>query len=60
MRLSQQQLQVVKLLEMPIAELEQQVKEELMGNPALEEGRKSDVEDDAPARDDSRRQVGRR
>ena len=53
MRLSQQQLQVVKLLEMPIAELEQQVKEELMGNPALEEGRKSDVEDDAPASTDT-------
>lgn len=38
LRLSQQQLQLVKLLEMPIAEFEQQVKKELMDNPALEEG----------------------
>ena len=30
LRLSQQQLQLVKLLEMPIAEFEQQVKKELM------------------------------
>lgn len=36
MRLSQQQLQVVKLLEMPLAEFEQQVKKELIENPALE------------------------
>ncbi len=38
LRLSQQQLQLVRLLEMPIAEFEQQVKKELMDNPALEEG----------------------
>ena len=38
LHLSQQQLQLVKLLEMPIAEFEQQVKKELMDNPALEEG----------------------
>ena len=38
LRLSQQQLQLVKLLEMPIAEFEEQVKKELMENPALEEG----------------------
>jgi len=36
LRLSQQQLQLVRLLEMPIAEFEQQVKKELMDNPALE------------------------
>lgn len=53
MRLSQQQLQVVKLLEMPIAELEQQVREELMGNPALEEGGKSDADDVASVDDTS-------
>lgn len=53
MRLSQQQLQVVKLLEMPIAELEQQVREELMGNPALEEGGKNDVDDVASVDDAS-------
>ena len=38
LRLSQQQLQLVRMLEMPIAEFEQQVKKELMENPALEEG----------------------
>ena len=38
LRLSLQQLQLVKLLEMPIAEFEQQVKQEMMDNPALEEG----------------------
>ncbi len=38
LRLSQQQLQAVRLLEMPIAEFEQQVKKELVDNPALEEG----------------------
>ncbi|MDE5999525.1 MAG: RNA polymerase factor sigma-54 [Bacteroidaceae bacterium] len=52
LRLSQQQLQLVKLLEMPIAEFEQQVKKELMENPALEEGTplndsKEDVVDSA-------------
>ncbi len=52
LRLSQQQLQLVKLLEMPIAEFEQQVKKELMENPALEEGAplddsKEDVVDSA-------------
>lgn len=38
LRLSQQQLQLVRLLEMPIAEFEQQVKKEMIDNPALEEG----------------------
>lgn len=38
LRLSQQQLQLVRLLEMPIAEFEQQIKKEMMENPALEEG----------------------
>ena len=42
LRLSQQQLQLVRLLEMPIAEFEQQVKKELMDNPALEEGASGD------------------
>lgn len=43
LRLSQQQLQVVKLLEMPIAEFEQQVNKELIENPALE---RNDGDDD--------------
>lgn len=43
LRLSMQQLQLVRLLEMPIAELEQQVKKEMMDNPALEEGASGDA-----------------
>ena len=46
LRLSQQQLQLVKLLEMPIAEFEQQVKKELMDNPALEDGAGEEKEND--------------
>ena len=38
MHLSPQQLMLVKLLEMPIAELEQHVREEVIDNVALEEG----------------------
>ena len=38
LHLSLQQLQLVKLLEMPLAEFEQEVKKEVMDNPALEEG----------------------
>lgn len=45
LRLSQQQLQVVRLLEMPIAEFEQQVKKEMMDNPALEEGGTDDYDE---------------
>lgn len=49
LRLSQQQLQLVKLLEMPIAEFEQQVKKELMDNPALEDGVGEEKENDSDA-----------
>ena len=49
LRLSQQQLQFVKLLEMPIAEFEQQVKKELMDNPALEDGVGEEKENDSDA-----------
>lgn len=45
LRLSQQQLQAVRLLEMPIAEFEQQVKKELVDNPALEEGAPEERDD---------------
>ncbi len=44
LRLSQQQLQVVKLLEMPIAEFEQQVKKEMIENPALESASSGSVD----------------
>ena len=47
-RLTQQQLAVVRMLEMPIAELEEKVKDELNDNPALEKS--NDDIDDNPDR----------
>jgi len=43
-KLSPQQIQLIKLLEIPTMELEQRIKEELEVNPALEEGRDKDEE----------------
>ncbi len=45
-KLSPQQIQFIKLLQIPTAELETRVEQELEANPALEEGRN---EDDSPA-----------
>ena len=47
-KLSPQQIQLMKLLQVPTMELEQRIKEEIEENPALEEGReeKEDVQDD--------------
>jgi RNA polymerase sigma-54 factor len=45
-RLSPQQIQVVKLLELPTVEMEDRVKNELEENPALEEGKESTEEQD--------------
>ena len=39
LRLSPQQLQLVKLIEMPVNELEEHIKNEVIDNVALEEGR---------------------
>ncbi|GIV31522.1 MAG: RNA polymerase sigma-54 factor [Saprospiraceae bacterium] len=44
-KLSPQQIQLMKLLQIPTAMLDQRIKEELEANPALEEG---DSEDDEP------------
>lgn len=44
-KLSPQQIQMMKLLQVPAAMLEQRIKEELESNPALEEGRDEDEED---------------
>ncbi|RMF28448.1 MAG: RNA polymerase sigma-54 factor, partial [Bacteroidetes bacterium] len=41
-KLSPQQIQLMKLLQIPTATLEQRIKEELEANPALEEGEDSD------------------
>lgn len=45
-KLSPQQIQFIKLLQIPTAELDSRVEEELESNPALEEGREKDKEDD--------------
>lgn len=44
-RLSPQQIQLMKLLQIPTVALEQRIKEELEVNPALEEGEESDMDD---------------
>ncbi|MEQ9443130.1 MAG: RNA polymerase factor sigma-54 [Cyclobacteriaceae bacterium] len=46
-RLSPQQIQFIKLLQIPTAELEARIEQELEVNPALEEGK--DAEEEAPA-----------
>ena len=43
-KLSPQQIQLMKLLQVPTVELEQRIKEELEVNPALEEGLEEDEE----------------
>lgn len=45
-KLSPQQIQMIKLLEVPTLQIEQRIKKELEENPALEEGQD---EDDVPA-----------
>ena len=45
-KLSPQQIQLIKLLEVPAIQLEQRIKKEIEENPVLEEGR--ELEDDAP------------
>lgn len=57
-RLSPQQIQFIKLLQIPTAELETRIKEEMEVNPALEEGdsdepeERDDSADDTPEADD--------
>lgn len=64
-KLSPQQIQLMKLLQLPTIALEQRIKEEMEINPALEEGAESDEEnntefeeenyDDAPKSEDNQR-----
>jgi RNA polymerase sigma-54 factor len=49
-KLSPQQIQFIKLLQVPTAELENRIEEELELNPVLEQG--SDSEEDAPAQEE--------
>lgn len=50
-RLSPQQIQLMKLLQVPTMELEQRIKQELEENPALEEGN-DEIEDEFESQDD--------
>jgi RNA polymerase sigma-54 factor len=47
-KLSPQQIQLMKLLQVPTVELEARIKEELEANPALDEGREDAGETDSP------------
>jgi RNA polymerase sigma-54 factor len=49
-KLSPQQIQLMKLLQLPTIALEQRIKEELETNPALEEG--EDTDDDNAINDE--------
>ncbi|HXC06028.1 MAG TPA: RNA polymerase factor sigma-54 [Bacteroidia bacterium] len=51
-KLSPQQIQLMKMLQLPTVALEQRIKEELEANPALEEGRE-DEEDELTPQDES-------
>ncbi|MGF1534129.1 MAG: RNA polymerase factor sigma-54 [Bernardetiaceae bacterium] len=53
-KLSPQQIQFIKLLQIPTAELESRVKEELESNPALEEGREESEEPSEREREEER------
>src|SRR5690606_2510386 len=48
-KLSPQQIQLMKLLQVPTIELEQRIKQEIEENPALEEG--EDQEEEQPSED---------
>ncbi|OKL40672.1 RNA polymerase factor sigma-54 [Pontibacter flavimaris] len=51
-KLSPQQIQFIKLLQIPTAELEMRIKEELEINPALEEGREESAEEYSDSSDE--------
>ena len=54
LKLSPQQIQLMKLLQLPLIELEQRIKEEIEANPALEESHEhDDYEDNEPIADDT-------
>lgn len=50
-KLSPQQIQLMKMLQIPTMELEQRIKEEMEINPALEEGREEEPQDDTASLD---------
>lgn len=48
LKLSPQQIQLMKLLQLPLMELEQRIKEEMEANPALEDMRENEDENNEP------------
>jgi RNA polymerase sigma-54 factor len=52
-KLSPQQIQLMKMLQLPTIALEQRIKEELEANPALEEGKEEDDDEVIPEQEDS-------
>ena len=48
LKLSPQQIQLMKLLQLPLIELEQRIKEEIEANPALEDVHEDDYDDNEP------------
>ena len=50
-KLSPQQIQMIRLLEIPALEMEERIKQEIEENPALEEAPGDDFEDELPAND---------
>jgi RNA polymerase sigma-54 factor len=51
-KLSPQQIQLMKLLQLPTVALEQRIKEEIESNPALEEGKEVEQEEELTFEDD--------
>lgn len=51
-KLSPQQIQLMKLVQIPAANLEERIKEELEANPALEEGGNDEEEDQIPGNEE--------
>src|SRR5512139_202400 len=51
-KLSPQQIQMIKLLEVPAMQIEQRIKKELEENPALEEGEEGEERDEDQVEDE--------
>jgi len=51
-KLTPQQIQLMKLIQLPTIEFEQRLKQEIEENPALEEGKDADVKDEFDNQDD--------
>jgi len=56
-KLSPQQIQLMKMLQIPTMELDQRIKEEMEINPALEEGKEEESQDDPDKMDEQEEQA---